>query len=439
MKFEESQSVELKLEYTDEVKRTVIAFANGEGGVVYIGVTDGGDVVGVQNTDDVCQKVTSSCRNAIKPDITMFLRVCPVMVDGKSIVKIEVGRGTDAPYYLADKGMKPSGVFIRVGTSTVQASEAHIRNMIKLTDKESFIELRSIEQSLTFNIAEKVFADAGIAFGEAQKVTLGLIDTDGQYTNLGLLLSDQCEHTIKLAVFEGTTKAVFRDRKEFSGSLFKQLADITEYINLINKVHATFKGLQRIDSYDYPPVAIREALLNAIVHRDYSLSGSTFINIYDDKIEFLSLGGLVYGLNIQAIKQGYSMSRNAKLANIFYKLRLAEAYGTGIPRIMEIYKNYVVKPQIDVTDNSFRMCFPNSNYGMNNKEIKLKTVSPDVEKAVIDYIAKNGTATRKEIAESLSLKSTNAYNILKVLVDQGKIVAKKKGKTIVYLTGNKAE
>lgn len=439
MKFTESQSIELKLEYTEEIKRTVIAFVNGEGGVIYIGVADSGEVAGVQDADKVCQKITSSCRNSIKPDITMFLKVNIVEIDEKNIVKVEVGRGTDAPYYLAEKGMKPAGVFIRVGTSTVQASEAHIRNMIKLTDKESFIELRSIEQLLTFNVAENVFKDAGIAFGEAQKVTLGLIDTDGQYTNLGLLLSDQCEHTIKLAVFEGTTKAVFRDRKEFSGSLFKQLADITEYINLINKVHATFKGLQRIDSYDYPPVAIREALLNAIVHRDYSLSGSTFINIYDDKIEFLSLGGLVYGLNIQAIKQGYSMSRNAKLANIFYKLRLVEAYGTGIPRIMEIYKNYVVKPQIDVTDNSFRMCFPNSNYGKNNKEIKLKTVSPDIEKAVIDYIVKNGTATRKEIAEGLSLKSTNAYNILKVLADQGKIVAKKKGKTIVYLTENKAE
>lgn len=439
MEFAESQSIELKLEYTEEIKRTVIAFVNGEGGVIYIGVADSGEVAGVQDADEVCQKITSSCRNSIKPDITMFLKVNIVEIDGKNIVKVEVGRGTDAPYYLAEKGMKPAGVFIRVGTSTVQASEVHIRNMIKLTDKGSFIELRSIEQSLTFDIAEKVFADAGIAFGEAQKVTLGLVDTDGQYTNLGLLLSDQCEHTIKLAVFEGTTKAVFRDRKEFSGSLFKQLADVTEYINLVNKVHATFKGLQRIDSYDYPPVAIREALLNAVVHRDYSLSGSTFINIYDDKIEFLSLGGLVYGLNIQAIKQGYSMSRNAKLANIFYKLRLVEAYGTGIPRIMEIYKNYVIKPQIDVTDNSFRICFPNSNYGRNNEEIKIKAVSPDIEKAVIEFIAKSGAATRKEIAESLSLKSTNAYNILKVLVDQGKIAAKKRGKTIVYLTGNKAE
>lgn len=439
MKFTESQSIELKLEYTEEIKRTVIAFVNGEGGVIYIGVADSGEVAGVQNADEVCQKVTSSCRNSIKPDITMFLKVNIVELDGKTIVKVEVGRGTDAPYYLAEKGMKPAGVFIRVGTSTVQASEAHIRNMIKLTDKESFIELRSIEQSLTFNVAEKAFADAGIAFGEAQKVTLGLIDTDGQYTNLGLLLSDQCEHTIKLAVFEGTTKAVFRDRKEFSGSLFKQLADVTEYINLVNKVHATFKGLHRIDSYDYPPVAVREALLNAIVHRDYSLSGSTFINIYDDKIEFLSLGGLVYGLNIQAIKQGYSMSRNAKLANIFYKLRLVEAYGTGIPRIMEIYKNYVVKPQIDVTDSSFRICFPNFNYGKNAAEVKVKSVTPDIEKAVIDFITKSGTATRKEIAEGLSLKSTNAYNILKVLVGQGKITAKKNGKVIVYLIGNKAE
>lgn len=439
MEFAESQSVELKLEYTEEIKRTVIAFANGEGGTVYVGINDDGNIAGIADADEVCRKITSSCRNSIKPDITMFLKVNIVEIGGKNIVKVEVGRGTDAPYYLAEKGMKPAGVFIRVGTSTVQASEAHIRNMIKLTDKESFIELRSIEQSLTFDIAEKVFADAGIAFGEAQKVTLGLIDADGQYTNLGLLLSDQCEHTIKLAVFEGTTKAVFRDRKEFSGSLFKQLADVTEYINLVNRVHATFKGLQRIDSYDYPPVAIREALLNAVVHRDYSLSGSTFINFYDDKIEFLSLGGLVYGLNIQTIKQGYSMSRNAKLANIFYKLRLVEAYGTGIPRIMEIYKNYVVKPQMDVTDNSFRICFPNSNYGKNNEEIKIKTVSPDIEKAVIDFIAKKGTATRKEIAESLSLKSTNAYNILKVLVEQGKIAAKKNGKIIVYLAENEAE
>lgn len=437
MEFAESQTVELKLEYTEEIKRTVVAFANGEGGTVFIGVSDGGEVVGVADADEVCQKVSSSCRNAIKPDVTMFLKVQPLVTGGKSIVKVNVGRGTDAPYYLADKGMKPSGVFVRVGTSTVQASEAHIRSMIKLSDKESFVELRSLDQDLTFNAADKVFLEAGIAFGKAQKITLGLIDADGQYTNLGLLLSDQCEHTVKLAVFEGKSKAVFRDRKEFGGSLFKQIEDISNYINLINKVNATFNGLKRVDRYDYPPVAIREALLNAIVHRDYSLSGSTFINVYDDRMEILSLGGLVYGLNIQTIQQGYSMSRNAKLANIFYKLRLIEAYGTGIPRIMDIYKNYAVKPRIEVTDNSFAISFPNLNYRKSSAQIKAKNISGETEREVLDFIASKGSATRQEVIDGLALKSTNAYNVLKLLVERGQLTASRNGKVLVYSVSDK--
>ena len=432
MKLSENQQTELKADYTEEIKRTVVAFANGEGGTIYIGVNDNGEVIGLADADAVCQKITSSCRNAIKPDITMFLKVERMTMDGKEVVVVKVGGGSAAPYYLADKGMKPSGVFIRVGTSTVQASEAHIRSMIKLSDKESFVELRSLRQDLTFNAADKIFADAGIAFGEVQKVTLGLIGTDGQYTNLGLLLSDQCEHTIKLAVFEGTSKAVFRDRKEFGGSLFRQLADVTDYLNLVNKVHATFKGLTRVDNYDYPPVAIREALLNAVVHRDYSLSGSTFINVYDDKMEFLSLGGLVYGLNIQTIKQGYSMTRNAKLANIFYKLRLVEAYGTGIPRIMEIYKAYVNKPQIDVTDNSFRICFPNLNYGKNGAAIKKVNIPTEIEQDILNFIREKGIATRRDVIDGLSLKSTNAYNMLKALVEQGKLTTSRDGKITVY-------
>lgn len=432
MKFFESQTVELKSEYTDEIKRAVVAFANGEGGTIYIGVGDSGDIIGVSDADDISQRVTSSCRNAIKPDITMFLKVDVAEIEGKRIVEVRVNRGSSAPYYLADKGIKPSGVFIRVGTSTVQASEMHIKSMIKLADNDSYIELRSLEQDLTFIEADKVFAEAGIAFGKAQKVTLGLIDCDEQYTNLGLLLSDQCRHTVKLAVFEGTTKAVFRDRKKFGGSLFKQIADITDYLNLINRVHATFKGLKRIDSYDYSPVAIREALLNAIVHRDYSLSGSTFINIYDDRMEILSFGGLVYGLNIQTIKQGYSMSRNTKLANIFYKLRLIETYSTGIPRIMDIYKNYAAKPQIEVTDNSFAISFPNLNFGKNGEQVKRREVSADMESAIMDVIQSKGGATRQEVIDGLSLKSTNAYNQLKALVEQGKLKTHRDGKAIVY-------
>ena len=154
--------------------------------------------------------------------------------------------------------------------------------------------------------------------------TLKLIGDDHLYTNLALLLSDQCEVTTKAALFQGTDKAVFRDRKEFSGSILKQLEDVYQFIDLNNKTQASFSGLIRIDKKDYPEEAIREALLNSIVHRDYSFSGSNLINIYDDRIEIVSLGGLVSGLELNSIFLGVSQPRNPNLAAIFYRMMLIE-------------------------------------------------------------------------------------------------------------------
>ena len=185
-----------------------------------------------------------------------------------------------------------------------------------------FEKLRSINQNLTFDYADKIFKKLGIEFGKVQKKTLGLIGEDNLYTNLGLLLSDQCSHTLKIAVFEGKDKTTFKDRKEFTGSLLKQITEAFEYIDLVNKTKATFEGLLRKDERDYPVEAIREALLNAIVHREYSFGASTLINIYDDRMEFLSIGGIVTGLSLEAIMLGISQSRNERLSNVFYRLRL---------------------------------------------------------------------------------------------------------------------
>jgi len=122
--------------------------------------------------------------------------------------------------------------------------------------------------------------------------------------------------------------------------LLKQVTETFEFINLINKTEATFAGLTRKDERDYPLEAIREALLNAVVHREYSFSGSTLVNIYEDRIEFISLGGIISGLSLDSIMLGVSQSRNEKLANVFYRLYLIEAYGTGIKKIFTNYEKY---------------------------------------------------------------------------------------------------
>jgi len=123
---------------------------------------------------------------------------------------------------------------------------------------------------------------------------------------MGFLVSDQCKHSIKVAIFQGVDKAIFKDRKEFSGSLFTQLVDVYKLIDFYNGTRASFHDLIRTDIKDYPEDAIREALLNAIVHRDYSFSGSTLINIYSDRLEIISLEGLVAGLSLEAAMIGAS-------------------------------------------------------------------------------------------------------------------------------------
>ncbi|MBR1895619.1 MAG: ATP-binding protein, partial [Pyramidobacter sp.] len=202
----ESLTVEYKREYIDDIKKTIIAFANTDGGELLIGVDDDGTVLGVDDPDDVMLKVTNSARDTIKPDVTTFMRVEPRTILWKSIISVSVQKGTACPYYLGAKGIRPEGVFVRQGASTVPATESTILKMIRETSDESFEKARSLIQELTFGCAKQHFSEESLAFGKAQQRTLGIIGEDGAYTNLGLLLSDQCQHTIKLAVFQGSTK-----------------------------------------------------------------------------------------------------------------------------------------------------------------------------------------------------------------------------------------
>lgn len=431
MKLIESLTTEFKRIYTEEIKKTVIAFANTNGGKIYIGIEDDGTVIGVDDVDDTMLKATNAIRDSIKPDVTLFSNCTVEKIEELSVVVLEIQKGTSSPYYLAGKGIRPESVFVRQGASTVPATETAILKMIKETDGDEYEDLRSINQSLTFEQAEKEFEYATIAFGKPQMKTLGIISPDGMYSNLALLISDQCIHTIKLAVFEGTEKAVFKDRHEFTGSLLKQLNDVYAMIDRYNRTRAEFDGLHRMDMRDYPVEAIRETLLNALVHRDYSFSGSTLISIFDDRIEAVSLGGLVKGISYDDIMLGASILRNKKLANIFYRLKLIEAYGTGMPKIINSYKNSAVKPQIEVSDNAFKITLPNTNVAVRkNVDIPLS----DNEQAALALFEHNKTVTRKMVETSLGISQPMAVRILNNLTEKGLVKRFGSGKNIRYET-----
>lgn len=298
--------------------------------------------------------------------------------------------------------------------------------MIKDTDGETYEEARSLNQELTFASAEKELTERNVSFGENQKKTLGIKNADGIYTNLGLLLSDQCVHTIKLAVYEGKEKVQFKDRREFSGSLLKQLNEAYEFIERYNSVRSEIDGLYRIDIRDYPVEAVREALLNALVHRDYSFRDSTLISIFDDRIEFVSIGGLVKGITYDDMMLGISVSRNRNLANIFYRLTLIEAYGTGMPKIMRSYAAYTVKPQIEVTNNAFKIVLPHANA---SNDLAL---SPN-EQTVMALFDDKESIVRIDAETALGASQSMASRVLKSLVKKRKIRGVGGGKNTRYI------
>lgn len=436
----EGLNTEYKREYIEDIKKTIIAFANTDGGTLWIGVEDDGTVVGVPDADSVMLKVTSSIRDAIKPDVTLFTICERVELEGKEVVAVKVQKGTACPYYLSGKGIRPEGVFIRLGASTVQATKTWILRMIKESSGETYEEVRSPYQELTFTSMKTEFDTADIKLEKAQMKSLHIIGEDGLYTNLGFLLSDQCTHTIRLALFEGNTKEIFKDRYEFSGSLFQQIRECYATIDRYNRTGSRFEGLMRIDSRDYPTSALREALLNAVIHRDYSFSASILISIYDNRIEFVAIGGLVPGIGKEDIYLGISMLRNKNLASIFYRLKLIEAFGTGIPKIMESYEEYqgyMIKPKIEITENAFKLTLFNTTEVKNQdcliKESKGEELYfTDGEQRILDMFVSAYLIRRLDIEKELSVSQPMAVKYLKNLLDKGAIVKIGSGKNVRY-------
>lgn len=426
----ETENIEFKAKFTEEIYKEIIAFANTNGGIIYIGIDDNGNVIGLDDADKEYTRITNGIRDAIMPDITIFVRFT---IQENKVVRITVNEGTNKPYYLKGKGLKPSGVYVRQGTSSASASPEKIRQMIKESDGDNFEEMRSMNQELTFNSASYAFKNYGVDFCKAKYRVLGITqNNDSLYTNLAMIISDQCRHTVKLAVFGDEANTMFKDSREFGGSVFKQLEDTYSYITLCNNTASTFEGLKRIDKHDYPEDAIREALLNAIVHRDYGFSGSIIININNREAEFISIGGLLPGLTPDDIRSGISQPRNKNLAEMFHRLHLVESYGTGIRKIFNLYKDCSVKPRIEVTQNTFKIVLPNMNAAVLPEPSYKLPAAPQMS-LILDHIANNGFITDDEIGNLLHIKKTRIYNLTRQMRDLGLIAADGRGKNKKYL------
>ena len=428
----ETETVEFKRQFVSDLNKEVIAFANTNGGEIFIGIDDDGTAFGLSDIEAVELQCINHISNTIKPDISMFVKYERIIAEKKNVLKITVNKGSMSPYYIASKGIRPEGVYVRRGSASVPATETAIVSMIKETTGDSFEDTRSLNQNLTFVQAEQEFLSVGLPFAEAQKRSLGVIGRDDCYTNLGLLLSDQCEHKIKFAVFEGTEKEIFKDRHEFSGSLFRQLDDLMKMLDNYNKLSSPkIEKIRRTDVRDYPVEAIREAVLNAFIHRDYGLGGYTLVSVFDDRIEIVSLGGLMRGVEMSDIMLGVSFLRNKRLAEIFYRLHFIEAYGTGISKIKKSYENFKKQPVFECSSNAFKVTLPKTTAATKNE----RTERTDRETLVLDIIDKKGQIGRSDVEKILNVSTPTATRILTDMVQKGLIKRIGSARNIKYTSG----
>ena len=453
----EDERTEFKREWSESIRKTIIAFANTQGGTLWVGVDDEGRATGVEDPDGLALRIGNMVRDSIQPDLTLFVQCDRTEIEGKTVLRVDVQRGTDRPYFARAAGLRPEGVFVRQGASSVSASDTRIRDLLREDGAEPFESCRAFCQELTFESLSAAFQKRKIPFGAAQETTLGLRRPDGLYTNLAFLLSEQCRPTIKLAAFKGDAKETFRDRREPRGSLLAQLDEAFAFLCKWNDVRSEIRGFEREDFWDYDEEDIREALLNAVVHRDYSRQDATLASVFSDRIEIVSIGGIVPGYDpADLIDGGVSALRNHALAGVFAKLGYIEAFGTGIPKIRRSYAGIEPGPRFQFLPHAFRVVLPNKRVAdsanvPSSREMPfaressgtpyggaLRAVSAAMtrrEDAIVSLLRKAGTLTREEVQKATGVSLATILRDLKSLLCAGRIAKIGSGRTTRYIPG----
>ncbi|MCR4645346.1 MAG: hypothetical protein K5695_08055 [Oscillospiraceae bacterium] len=292
-----------------------------------------------------------------------------------------------------------------------------MRYLVSRFDGEQFEEVRSPEQTLTFDTAHAYFTKHGsdLDFEQLCLHHKKNKKNDVVFSNLALLLSDQCHHAVCFVEYDDPSNTSVKNRKEFDGSVLRQLEDGFSYLR------------QWDQKCNFPEEALHEALVNALVHRDYSMSGSILINANDQRIEFVSIGGLCPKLTVEDIRNGISQPRNPKLAFVFQHLNLMEACGTGIRRILRSYEGQLVQPQCIATANTFKLILPNTN------AVPLDQTATAQEQCVLDYISQNGYITDEIVQELLQIKTARTYALMKTMKQKGLVLAQGRGSEKRYV------
>lgn len=441
----EGKTLEFKqqLPKGDQLAKTLVAFANTSGGKLIIGVDDQRQVVGVQGDefdlmDHIASMLYSQCQPTLLPNI--YLET----VQGKTLIVVQVHRGSQLPYYLKSQG-REQGAYVRLGATNRLASldmihELERQRLLQSYDEQAAWQVALRELDLT--PLQQAFEQAGKPLDTARMKSLKLIreeqGTDHPSHGLMILLGFYEQVEIKCSRFKGTSMAVFLDKKEYRGDLFSQLAQTEAFIKNHLHLKAEILGLQRTETYEIPIPAIREALVNAVVHRDYSNAGRDIkVGIYDDVLNIVSPGGLPNGLTLEEALQGRSEIRNKVLARVFKELGYIEQWGSGMSRIRELCQQAgnpapVIRETGDFMDIEFprdtrlaaadRMETGGSIGGQIGGQVGGQMLElTERQRDVLGLIQENPSISRQALADKLNINASAVQKHLDKLKEAGAI------------------
>ncbi|NLH36595.1 MAG: ATP-dependent DNA helicase [Thermotogaceae bacterium] len=459
----EGKNLEFKEKLSSKDKesflRTVVAFANGSGGKIVFGVNDSREIIGIPGDeiyhlmDQITNLINDRCSPKIVPEIYIE------NIEGKQILVVEVFPSPEKPYYLL-KNNKCEGVYVRIGATTRKADEETIRDLQRQKLNISFDEeiLYDVEFSVDdFSELRKDFRKfTGKNLESKDLYNLKLLKNvrGKDYLTVGGALlvgrNDLFEYAkISCARFSGVSRASKEliDQKEFTGPLYRQVEESEKFLMTHLEKIGKIKGFRRYDEYVIPLEVLREATLNAVVHRDYSMKGSDIkIFIFDDRLEIVSPGGLPGNLTVELIMKGRSEIRNRVVARFFKEMGYIEQWGTGIVRILELCREKGLKTPKFEDDGSFFTVVIYKAVGKTAGEVPEtagevpetagempEELLDEDKKQILDYLKEKGKIKRKDIEEILNLKERRARSILKEMVDDGLLERRGSGTNTYYV------
>ena len=432
----ETNRIENKAQLNEDFEQEVIAFLNyKEGGIIYIGIDKAGNVLGVDDLDETQLKIKDKIKNNIQPSTLGLFDVVVETKEEKSIIKVIISSGTEKPYYLKKKGMCPAGCYIRIGSSKEQMTTEMIDNLYAKRVRNSLNKIESPRQDLTFKQLKIYYEEHGYNINENFMRNLELVMNDGNYNYNGYLLADENGMSIKVAKYSGKDKVDLIENYELGYcSLIKATESVIQLITTENKVAAKITPRTRIEKRLVDPTALKEAIINAIVHNDYSSGIPPVFEIFSDRISITSYGGLPQEITREDFFNGVSAPRNKELMRVFKDVELVEQLGSGMERIMKVYdkSNFEFLPnflRINFYFNKDVMEYLGKSEQETTQETTQETYSMlnETQLGIIRLIKDNSSITQKEIAKELDITRDGIKYNINVLKEMN--IIKREGST----------